>query len=396
LRAFATERLEEHAAHLPSAVREGLVKSLRYRIADVTDPVAAEAALRVAGDSEPVAVYLALPQHLYSSAIDALVRAGLPPDSRVVLEKPFGEDQQSARALNAQIQESVPGGEAGVFRVDHVLGMATTQNLLALRATDRVLDAVWSGEHIEEVSIHWEETLALEGRAGFYDHAGALKDVLQNHMLQVLALVAMEPPTSLDAYEVRARKLDALKAVQSLDVGRMSRRARYTAGRLSGTGGAAERDVPSYIDEEGVDPSRETETFAELLLELNTPRWAGTRFRMRAGKALRDRRKGVVVRFRSSHAGMDELRIGLDGPEDLMLRLHGAAPVELTSPPISSELPAYAAVLLDVLTGGSRLSVSGEEAEEAWRIVDPVLAGWCEGRVPIAEYPAGSEGPQRL
>ena len=377
-RAFAEARLDEHAHRVQKAARDQLVRSLRYSRADVTDAVSTKAALRVAGVSDPVAVYLALPQQLFGGAIESLTEAGLPDGSRVVLEKPFGEDQQSARELNALIQKRVPGGEDGVFRVDHVLGMATTNNLVALRANDRVLGALWSGEHIEEIAILWEETLALEGRAGFYDRAGALKDVLQNHMLQVLALVAMEPPGSLDSADVRARKVEVLQSVRP----GVSQRARYTAGG----------DVPSYVDEEGVEPDRGTETFAEVLLEVEKPRWAGTRFRMRAGKALGERRKGIDVRFR----GSSSLHIGLDSPENLVLRLDGAGPVELASPPVRADLPAYAAVLHDVLSGGSSLSVSGQEAEEAWRIVDPVLAEWREDRVPMGEYPAGSDGPPRL
>ena len=367
-RAFAAERLNEHAAEVPRSVRERLLDSLRYRRADATDPAAVEATLRVAGTDDPVAVYLALPQQLHRDCIEALAGAGLPGGSRVVIEKPFGEDLASARDLNAIVAAAIPGGENGVFRVDHVLGMATTQTLLARRAEDRALAEQLDGEHIAEVEILWEETLALEGRAGFYDRAGAVKDVVQNHMLQLLAIVAMEPPASLDAAVVRARRIEALRSVAPADPA-SSRRARYVAGG----------EVPAYVDEDGVDPGRETETFAELLLEVRSRRWARTRFRLRAGKALARRRKCIVLHFRGS-AG--EREIDIDGVD-------GRAPAR-------AELPAYAAVLCDVLSGGSALSVSGEEAELAWGIVDPVLAAWRDGSAPMAQYPAGSDGPQRL
>jgi glucose-6-phosphate 1-dehydrogenase len=287
-------------------------------------------------------------------------------------------------------------GEQAIFRVDHVLGMATAQNLLALRQ-NRVLAPVWSGTHVEQVEVLWEETLALEGRAGYYDGAGALKDVLQNHMLQVLCLAAMEPPANGDERELRDRKVDVLRSVRPLT----SRRARYGAGRLSDTGGASGASVPAYADEDGVDPARGTESFVELTVELATERWQGTTFVLRAGKALRRRRKGIVIRFRSSDArAANELWIGIDGPSDVVLRLTAGAfgrpaHVELRGEPPAEDLRAYARVLLDVLTGGSTLSVRGDEAEWAWRVVTPVLEAWRTNRVPLEEYPAGSDGPCR-
>jgi glucose-6-phosphate 1-dehydrogenase len=164
-----------------------------------------------------------------------------------------------------------------------------------------------------------------------------------------------------------------------------SRRARYGAGRIG------DRAIRAYVDEDGVDPGRGTETFAEVVLSLDIPRWRGTRFVLRAGKALARRRKEVLLRFRSEHP--DALRIGIDGPRDLALRLHGAAPLTLAGPAPPSELPPYGRVLLEVLNGGSALSVRGDEAEAAWRVVTPVLESWRDGRVPLEEYPAGSPGP---
>jgi glucose-6-phosphate 1-dehydrogenase len=393
-RRSARERLEQHAADVPATAREALVRSLRYRPVDVGD---AGSVASLIEPGSPVAAYLALPPGLFPAAVTALGRAGLPAGSRIVLEKPFGEDLDSAVALNRLLAEMLgPAGEQAVFRVDHVVGMATVQNLITLRVANHFLDAVWNRDYVEQVEILWEETLALEGRAGYYDRAGALKDVLQNHMLQLLALIAMEPPSGLEAQDLHDRKLDALRSVRPLtpaDLPERTRRARYAAGRLAtGIG------VPAYAEEDGVEPERETETFAELALELDSARWAGTRFVLRAGKALSRRCKMAIVRFRPAGEEASELRIGVDGPEDLSLHLTGGAPesptrLRLSATPPGLGLRAYSRVLLDVLNGRSTLSIRGDEAEQAWRIVTPVLAGWADGGVPLEEYPAGSTGP---
>ena len=383
------KRLTEHAGDVPVAARRKLLHSLHYRAVDVAD--AASLASVLSGSASPVAVYLALPPNLFPAVVEALGRAGLPAGSRIVLEKPFGDDLDGAIALNRLLADVAgDAGEQAIFRVDHVLGMPTTQNLLALRR-NRLLGPAWKSTHVERVEILWEETLALEGRAGYYDSAGALKDVLQNHMLQVLCLVAMELPESSDERELHERKVDVLRSARPL----ASRRARYGAGRLGGA------DVPAYAEEDGVDPERGTETFVELTLELEAGRWRGTPFVLRAGKALRRRRKGVVVRFRSSDGTpANELWIGIDGPSDIVLRLtgnafRGPASMELRGDPPAPDLPAYARVLLDVLTGGSLLSVRGDEAELAWRVVTPVLEAWRADHVPLDEYVAGSDGPRR-
>jgi glucose-6-phosphate 1-dehydrogenase len=350
---------------------------LAYRAVDLAKPKTIAASLDDV--SEPVAVYLALPPGVFATTIDSLGDVGLESGSRIVVEKPFGEDVESARALNALLART----GVDTYRVDHVLGMETTQNLVAMRRENSVLEQLWNGEHVEQVEILWEETLALEGRAGYYDHAGALKDVLQNHLLQLLALVAMDGGGD---GELHARKFDALRSVR---VCAGSRRARYTAGRL-----ADGREVPAYADEEGVDPRRGTETFVELVLALDTPRWDGARFVLRAGKALAGRRKLVLLCFR----GGGELELGIDGPEDVVLRLRGLAsdPLELRERPPGDGLPPYAHVLLDMLAGTSVFSVDGDEAEQAWRVVAPVLTEWERGDVPLEEYPAGSAGPARL
>jgi glucose-6-phosphate 1-dehydrogenase len=389
------QALAEHAGEVPAAARGRLLDSLSYRAADVGD--SASVASLVAADTGPVAAYLALPPQVFPPAVKALGGAGLPDGSRIVLEKPFGTDLDSAVSLNRLLADVAgEAGEKAVFRVDHVLGMANAQNLLAIRR-NRVLDAVWSGAHLEQVEILWEETLALEGRAGYFDGAGALKDVLQNHMLQVLCLVAMEAPANGDEEELRDHKVKVLRSARAVS----SRRARFGAGRLSGPSGAGETSVPDYAEEDGVDPARETETFCEVTLALDTDRWRDTAFVLRAGKALRRRQKGVVLRFRAGDGGVpNELWIGVDGPNDIVLRLSGNSfgkmqELQLSGEPPPAALPPNARVLLDVLTGGCSLSVRGDEAEWAWRVVTPVLEDWRAGRVPLKEYPAGSDGPVR-
>jgi glucose-6-phosphate 1-dehydrogenase len=407
-RRSAADRLDEHAADLPAAARDAVVRRLRYRPVDIEDARSVAALFGAA--SPPAAAYLALPPAAFPAAVGALAAGGLPAGSRIVLEKPFGEDLASATKLNRLLARAAGDeGEQAVFRVDHVLGMATVQNMLAMRLANPVLEAIWNSRHVERVEILWEETLALEGRAGYYDTTGALKDVMQNHMLQVLALIAMEPPATPAERDLHDRKLDALRAIQPLrrtELGSRTRRARYTAGRLAAPPEGSGQAVPAYADEDGVDAQRKTETFAEVVLELEGERWAGTPFLLRAGKALSRRRKMAVLRFRraaqlpapAAGESAGELCIGIDGPEEIALRLTGGAPetpvpLMLKAPPPASDLPAYGRVLLDVLSGGSALSVRGDEAEHAWRVVTPVLDAWREDFVPLEEYSAGSAGP---
>ncbi|MFC0598297.1 glucose-6-phosphate dehydrogenase [Streptomyces palmae] len=399
-REWAAGQLDRHGQAFPAEARNAVAAFADYRQADVTD--AADVARVVAGE-DPVAVYLALPPALFPHAVTALHDAGLPAGSRIVLEKPFGEDLDSARELNRLLADLVP--EEAVFRVDHFLAMTTVQNVLGSRLANRVLEPLWNSTHIAEVEIVWDETLALEGRAGYYDTVGALKDMVQNHLLQLLCLVAMEPPITLGERDLRDRKVDVLRSVRLLtdhDVVHRTRRARYTSGRIG------DHAVPAYVDEEGVDPRRRTETFAEVELELDSWRWSGTTFRLRSGKALGRDRKEVAVRFRSvphlpfGHEGQalpNVLRFQLE-PEGLTLDLTGIGssaqtltPLSLTARMEPPALPAYGRLLLDVMKGDPALSIRGDEAEEAWRVLAPVLRGWESDLVPMREYPAGSDGP---
>ncbi|MET8777103.1 glucose-6-phosphate dehydrogenase [Nocardia sp. NPDC050713] len=399
-RAWAADQLDQHAAKTAGDARRAVTAAARYRRADIQNPL--EVAEAIAGDG-PVAVYLALAPGLFPTAIRTLHDTNLPDGSRIVLEKPFGVDLASAETLNQLLSDLVP--EQAVFRVDHFLAMTTVQNLLGSRLANRVLESLWNSAHIAKVEITWDETLTVEGRAGYYDNVGALEDMVQNHLLQLLCLVAMEPPITLSERDLRDRKVDVLRSIRPLtddDIPHRTRRARYSAGTIG------DRSVPSYTDEPGVDPRRGTETFAEIELALDNWRWSGTTFVLRTGKALGADRKEVAVHFRPvPHVpfGHDEstspniLRFTLD-PESLTLALTvvGATvgtlvPLTMTAPIQPPELPAYGRLLLDVLTGNPVLSIRGDEAEQAWRVVTPIISAWSRDLVPLDHYPAGSIVP---
>jgi len=319
-----------------------------------------------------------------------------------VVEKPFGTDLASARSLNQRLADCLPA--ARIHRVDHFLGKQTVQNILGLRFANRVFEPLWNRHHVQRVEIVWEETLTVEGRAAYYDRAGALRDMVQNHLLQLLALVAMEPPAALNPRDLRDRKVDVLRSVRRLetrDIARNTRRARYTAGQVG------RREVPGYVDEPGVEPSRETETYADVTLFIDNWRWADVPFHLRTGKALAADRKEIAVHFQPvPHLAFmpgrpprhNVLRLALN-PDVMTLEtvVNGAGdPFSLEEADLDVELapqdlPAYARLLLDVLEGDPTFSIRGDEAEEAWRIFDPVLERWSQGVPSLAEYPAGAD-----
>jgi glucose-6-phosphate 1-dehydrogenase len=399
-RRWASIQLDHHAPQVPAAARQAVVSASEYHRADVTDPAALTA---VTSGAEPVAAYLALPPSVFAATVSALHGAGLAEGSSIVLEKPFGESLGEATELNTLLSRVIP--EEAVFRVDHFLAMTTVQNILGTRLANRALEPLWNSAHIAAIDIVWDEMLALEGRADYYDGVGALKDMLQNHLLQLLCVVAMEPPISLDARDLRDRKVDVLRSIRPLsddDILRHTRRARYTSGLIDGD------PVPAYVDEDGVDSDHRTETFAEIELELDNWRWHGTTFRLRTGKALGRNRKEVALHFRPvPHLpyGMhgdpqpNVLRFGLE-PESVAVEMSGVGPRTRTLVPLTlraelepAELPAYGRVLLDVFNRDAALSIRGDEAEESWRVVTPVLAAWAKDLVPLQDYAAGSDGP---
>lgn len=389
-------------AELSEVARDAFGSTLQYRAADVTKPAELRDAL--APLAEPLVVYLALPPALLAAVIRALATIGLPEGSRVVIEKPFGEDLASARELNELLHDVLP--EDSVYRIDHFLHKQTVQNILGLRFANRIFEPLWSRDHIERVDIIWDETLGLEGRADYYDRAGALLDMVQNHLLQLLSLIAMEPPRTMSAGDLRDRKVEVLRATRCLDEDEViarTVRARYTAGIADG------RQVPNYVDEPGVEAGRSTETYADVELAIDNGRWADVPFRLRTGKALARDRREILITFRDipdpAFAEPDVptrnlLRLTLD-PDAISLRLNvnGAGdPFELESVELDArlstqEVPAYGRLLLGILDGDPTFSIRDDEAEEAWRVIEPITRAWARDRVPLDEYRAGSDGP---
>jgi len=356
----------------------------------------------ISGLEAPVAVYFALPPQVSQKACEILDPSQLPPGTRLVLEKPFGSGTDSAQALNRTLAALVP--EDHIHRVDHFLGKATVLNILGLRFANRFLEPVWNREHIEKVEIIFDEDLALEGRARYYDGAGALRDMIQSHLLHIMALLAIDAPATIGERDLRDAISTVLRASNiTAPYKKSTRRARYSAGTIGG------RDVPDYTAEEGVDPTRDTETLAEVEVGIDTWRWKGVPFILRSGKALGLKRKEAVVTFRpvphlpDGFQGVDapnQLRIGF-GPDTLKLDVDVNGPGDvfsldratLLTELNTSELLPYGEVLEGIISGDPLLSVRGDTAEQCWRIVEPVLAAWARDSVPMENYDAGSAGP---
>ncbi|GAB3531698.1 glucose-6-phosphate dehydrogenase [Arthrobacter tecti] len=394
--AASTQNNDDDGEHALTRIREDST----YHQVDVT----AQGALAelIAGLQGPVAIYFALPPAVSEKACATLEPKDLPEGSRLVLEKPFGTDRESAHRLNSILDGLVP--EDHVHRVDHFLGKATVLNILGLRFANRFLEPVWNNLHIESVDIVFDEKLTLENRARYYDGAGALRDMIQSHLLQVMALIAMNAPSTLHERDLRDHIGTVLRASSvGRDYRNTTRRARYTAGTIEN------RDVPNYVDEDGVDPARGTETLAEIEVSINNDRWAGVPFRLRSGKAVGRTHKEAVITFKpvnhlpDGFTGVDSptrLRIGF-GPDTLQLDIDVNGPGDvfcldratLQAELNASELLPYGEVLDGVLSGDPTLSVRGDTAEDCWRIVEPVLAAWQADEVPMDEYPAGSHGP---
>jgi glucose-6-phosphate 1-dehydrogenase len=271
--------LKEHSTVAP-ATRDAVARMLSFQPADVTQP---KDVSRLIGDDHPdTLVYLALPPGLLTSVLPALATSKLGGSDAVAIEKPFGTDLASACHLNEILRLQLP--EPTIFRIDHFLSNELVHRVIVLRFLNRVFEPVFNAVHVERVEVSWLESLTLEGRAAYYDSAGALKDMVQNHLMEVMALVLMEQPARLGPDSHRAVRVEALRAVATPTAERMHRdtvRARYTAGMIGS------RQVPSYVDEPGVDPSRNTETYASLTVDVDNPRWAGVPFVLRSGKALK-------------------------------------------------------------------------------------------------------------
>ncbi len=377
-----------------------LLERTTYRQVDATSATDLAGLIQAPGRT---VLYFALPPAVTMAACRALADVTLPDELFLAIEKPFGTDAATAHEFNGLLTQVVP--ESHIFRIDHYLGKATVLNLLGLRFTNRLFEPVWNAQNVERIEIISDESLALEGRAGYYDRAGALKDMIQSHLLLVMAMLCMEEPARLDAAELRDLQLHVLRAAQVWhgDPVVASRRARYVAGRIDG------KDVPNYVDEPGVDPARGTETLAEVTIEVRNNRWAGVPIRLRSGKALGDglRNISVVLKplayqpegFRNP-APQNVIAIGL-APQYINVALSTNAEgdkLDLEQSVLSTDLGEsairpYGEILDHILRGDALLSVRGDIAEECWRIITPVLDAWRENRVPMDEYRAGSTGP---
>jgi len=349
------------------------------------------------------AIYFALPPAVTVLACEALRDTSYPRGTALVMEKPFGTDKKSALALNRLVASLVP--EAQVHRVDHFLGRSDVLNVLGVRFSNRIFEPVWNNLHVDRIEIFYDESLALEGRAGYYDKAGALVDMIQSHLLQVLALMMMEVPATLEEQDLRPAMEEVLRATRLYGgLADSTKRARYTAGTVDG------KRVPAYTREEGVDAARDTETLAQITVEVANWRWAGVPVVLRSGKALGRPRKEAVVTFKHVPHLPDGLRgtetpdtmtIGFKPPRlELGLDVNGPGdPFELNRVELEADLgpgdlEAYGEVLAGVLDNDPTLSVRGDTAVECWRIAEPVLKAWGEDKVPLETYAAGSDGPR--
>jgi glucose-6-phosphate 1-dehydrogenase len=395
---------------------EALSARLDYCPADVTKPEGAEKLSRDIGEHGLLVIYFAVSPSIFEPACRALTAAGLTgPNTRLVLEKPIGHDLASSQAINATLAEAAP--EEQVFRIDHYLGKETVQNLIALRFANTLFEPLWTNLTIDHVQITVAETQGVGERWPYYDEYGALRDMLQNHMLQLLCFVAMEPPSDLNPDAVRNEKvkvLRSLRPVHRADAAANTVRGQYTAGSVEG------QPAKGYVDEVGR-PS-DTETFVAVTAHIDNWRWAGTPFFLRTGKRMPERRTEIVIQFKpvphSIFGGAAEqdlvanrLVIELQPNEDISLTLMNKRPgltqdsMRLQPLPLSLSLAralgeeggrrriAYERLLLDVFRGDSTLFVRRDEVEEAWRWVDGVEAAWDEAGMTPKPYPAGSWGP---
>ncbi|MEO6040769.1 MAG: glucose-6-phosphate dehydrogenase [Croceibacterium sp.] len=407
-RNFARAAVEKF---LPADRRGGMadfLNRLHYQALDVTDPGGfAALAGKIGGGCEQLAIFLSTAPSLFETTIEGLAAAGLACETtRIGLEKPLGEDLASSREINDAVARAFP--EERIFRIDHYLGKETVQNLLALRFANVMFEPLWNAQHIDHVQITVAETVGLEKRADFYDGTGALRDMVQNHMLQLLALVAMEPPTHFDAGAVRDEKVKVLRALRPIGAGE-SVTGQYRGGAAGG------QIVPGYDEELGRDS--QTETFVALKAHVDNWRWKGVPFYLRTGKRLPERVTEILVQFRpvphsiftGTRAKPNKLLIGIQPEENITLSLMAKVPgldregLSLREVPLDIRMAdafsgkerriAYERLLLDLIEGKQTLFMRRDEVEAQWAWIDAIRAQWAAEGLTPKPYIAGSWGP---
>jgi glucose-6-phosphate 1-dehydrogenase len=397
-------------------VAGSIAHRLRYIAGDLADPALYQRLgdLLKTDDAEGVLYYFAIPPTAYVTVVERLGAAGLTTATteigwrRVVVEKPFGTDLSSARELNQAIHRHVE--EPQVFRIDHYLGKETVQNLLVFRFANGMFEPIWNRRYIDHVQITAAETVGVERRAGYYEKSGALRDMVQNHLMQLLTLVAMEPPIAFTADSVRDRKMDALLSVQP--VGDVVR-GQYAPGWVNGG------EVPGYRQEPDVDPASRTETFVALRLHLDSWRWAGVPFYVRTGKRLPKRTTEIAIQFRrppleifkkvsASPVSPNLLVVNVQPDEGISIRFEAKLPgTRMQLAPVRMNFryghafggpvpEAYETLLLDAMLGDATLFARHDFVEASWALITPVLERWAsahDSATPVAEYEAGEWGP---
>lgn len=409
-RNFARAALEKYLPAERRGKMAGFLNRLSYQTLDATQTDGyAGLAAKVGTPARGLAIFLSTAPSLFEPTIKGLQSAGLTGENvRMCLEKPLGTDLATSCEINDAVAGAFP--ENRIFRIDHYLGKETVQNLLALRFANIMFEPLWNAAHIDHVQITVAETVGLEGRVAFYDDAGAIRDMVQNHMLQLLALVAMEPPAHFDATAVRDEKVKVLRALRKVASGETVT-GQYRAGAINGAA------VPGYDEELGKDSG--TETFVAIKAHVDNWRWKGVPFYLRTGKRLPKRVTEIVIQFRcvphSIFAGKgatmqpNRLVIGIQPEENITLSLMAKVPgldregIRLRSVPLNIAMPdafsgavrriAYERLLLDLVEGDQTLFVRRDEVEAQWEWIDAIRALWDEEGLTPKTYTAGSWGP---
>ncbi|HEX8233646.1 MAG TPA: glucose-6-phosphate dehydrogenase [Caulobacteraceae bacterium] len=412
--ARALERTVEPERRKGEDIRRFLDR-LRYVALDASRPegfsALSEAVAPLA--KEGLAIFLSTAPGLFAATVEGLRRSGLAKDgARLTLEKPLGSDLASSREINDIVASAFP--EARTFRIDHYLGKETVQNLLALRFANALFEPLWNARGIDHVQITVAETVGLEGRVDFYDDVGALRDMVQNHMLQLLALVAMEPPAQFDAAAVRDEKVKVLRSLRPIDAAALPASCvigQYEKGAIEGA------PVPGYADELG--RASDTETMVALKANVDNWRWKGVPFYLRTGKRLPARRSEIFIQFkpvphsmfasRGAQAAPNKLIIALQPEENIRLLMMTKRPgldregIRLRETPLDIDIPnafadyrrriAYERLLLDLIEGDPTLFVRRDEVEAQWEWIDGIRAAWASAGLKPKSYAAGTWGP---